>query len=289
MIDRKERQDISAAEVGQSIECIGDVNDSFVVTTHQPVIRDPGGPGVAEFAITTIAQFFDALENADAIFRVRLLWRGHARKEWRLHPSLYHKGKAQCEQTLTNTFRAKAAVRIPKTPDWSQSLHWLSLMQHYGLPTRLLDWSRSPLTALYFAVQVEHLHDSDGAVWGLATARLNTSMADADGNVSSAIDKLLSAAFRPHPPMNKALALECPHFDLRHLVQDSEFTVHGSEQPLEEHPSAKDFLVKIIVPREAKSRLKAGLELLNISESFLFPDLEHLASKLAKATFMPQN
>jgi hypothetical protein len=50
---------------------------------------------------------------------------------------------------------------------------WLCLMQHYELPTRLLDWSESVLVALYFAVYEEKYSDSDGQVYALNARRLN--------------------------------------------------------------------------------------------------------------------
>lgn len=48
-----------------------------------------------------------------------------------------------------------------------------ALMQHYGLPTRLLDWTRSPLTALYFALEQPLSRDTERAVWGIDPFQLN--------------------------------------------------------------------------------------------------------------------
>ncbi|TGM58546.1 FRG domain-containing protein [Leptospira adleri] len=53
------------------------------------------------------------------------------------------------------------------------SYDWLCLMQHYGISTRLLDFSESPIVALYFAVQKENKFDKDGAVIVLNSMRLN--------------------------------------------------------------------------------------------------------------------
>lgn len=79
------------------------------------------------------------------------------------------------ERFLTNDFQARASIfNFPK-PQLNDYANWLTIMQHYGLPTRLLDWSRSPLVALYFAVSDKSNDENDACVWMLTPDELNAS------------------------------------------------------------------------------------------------------------------
>ncbi len=98
-------------------------------------------------------------------------FRGQSNKEWNLVCALARDSKtASAEAMLIKGFKQNAVAFLTSAPrsEWE----WMFVMQHYRLPTRLLDWTESPLTALYFAV-ADSVSTTDGNVWCLDPVALN--------------------------------------------------------------------------------------------------------------------
>ena len=243
------------------------------------------------FSVRSIPEFFNAVVSITHSFdNERPWWRGQAKQEWRVTPSLYHKGKYPHEHNMTVRFFNRAKVRYASAPAQDDSPGWLFLMQHYGLPTRLLDWTEFPLVGLFFAVREQCYYESTGTLWGLLPSRLNKCQTGEKvifGTGNPIVSPVFKAAFKSERPAasDKTLAISAQHINLHQVIQGSEFTIHGSQQPLDDHPDAAEFLVRIDVPPSAKAGLKQSIELLQITEGFLFPDLEHLAHELENTSF----
>ena len=113
----------------------------------------------------------DYFKNVEQMGRRNWVYRGHSRfaddgpNNWKLESSLdrflqVHRGKAirssswyPRERAQINRFRGSAHIHLSHLPDSSDKLTWLALMQHYGGPTRLLDFTFNPAAALYFALR----------------------------------------------------------------------------------------------------------------------------------------
>ena len=105
--------------------------------------------GVREF----MELVWDLPHSSDSAQRI---FRGQA-KAWDLLPALFRdrdrtpQEVEEFESRLLVEFKSRSPYLLPSTPgdEWD----WLSLAQHHGLPTRLLDWTANPLMALFFAVE----------------------------------------------------------------------------------------------------------------------------------------
>lgn len=124
--------------------------------------------------IGSVSDLITALREL-SVLRELLWFRGHSLKDWKLVPSLAriadHLGK---ETQIIKRFIQLAVPHLTENvphDDWE----WIFLMQHHRVPTRLLDWTESPLAALWFATScgdVTNVTD-DGAFWCLAPLSLN--------------------------------------------------------------------------------------------------------------------
>ncbi|MGB4222143.1 MAG: FRG domain-containing protein, partial [Smithellaceae bacterium] len=115
-----------------------------------------------------IATFEDFHRAVEAYSGKTVIFRGVRSTEHKLVPKIgrYKKFKksrdtVREERYMLRLFKEQAVSYMATIPD--NNWEWLAIMQHHGMPTRLLDWTRNPLVAAYFAVRKEH--DGDSCVY----------------------------------------------------------------------------------------------------------------------------
>ena len=185
-----------------------------------------------------------------AINRSGVVWyRGHGSKAFELKPKLHRKGNddLQHEASFCHNFLVhykSASKRI------NNAWELYGLMQHHGLPTRLLDWSKSPLIALYFALEQHEKENNKNTVpcvWCIDPYQLNfhsieralvvcpDEMNLREGAIENGminLDDYLPVPLNPLRidglPPKKPIAIESSYSHARITSQQGCFTLHGS-------------------------------------------------------------
>jgi hypothetical protein len=244
--------------------------------------------------------FEDSWNQQLSRFRSQFAFRGLSDASYRLETTLRRLGGdyVELERHLLRNFK-KYAHRNGVKPDsvW----HWLSVAQHYGLPTRLLDWTYSPFFAMHFATaNIQHF-DKDGAIWGvnyvkahkLLPEELRNQLGKEGANVFTVemlSEPLKSLGELPSLSQNDfVMFFEPPSIDERIVNQFALFSVMSDAAvSLDQWLRSHDYLFrKIIIPADLKWEIRDKLDQANITERVLFPGLDGL-SRWLKRHYSPR-
>jgi hypothetical protein len=239
--------------------------------------------------ITDLISFVNVVDEVNKRFEGQVWWRGQSNISWNLLPSIYRiNGGYEYERNIINRFKQRAPSRNQNTPGADDDFSWLFLMQHHGLPTRLLDWTESPLFACFFAVENMDNNDCDGAIFALCPYKLNFNQVNISGVLlpgDGIAKRAINQAFSRPDYVSYVIGILPYEMHIRIMVQLSAFTLHASDRPLDDMTDSEDYLLKFLIPKEAKVHLKEQLKFLGVRESNLFPDLDHLAEEIKALSF----
>jgi hypothetical protein len=222
-------------------------------------------------------------------------FRGEQSADWDLFSSLSRRlmrfcpdrsGWPEREARAMRIFRRKAHNHLQDHRVLEDDLRTLAMMQHHGAPTRLLDFTKSPFVAAFFAL--EHAVE-DAAVFALDTPRLWSSAPRFDAQLTrERIDPRLPGHFERYFAPNTLPLLwagEPSEMDKRLTAQSGLFLVPGVlqltlDQILKEYEPDGSLLLKIVVPARLRADAMKALYRMNVTYATLFPDLDGLARSM---------
>jgi len=256
---------------------------------------------------SNITQLVRIVEKIQRRFGQPLWFRGCGASRFRLVPSLYRHQVirkaadiAKLEVDLMDRFKHRSLPFNNRSfaDDWDQ----LFYMQHYRIPTRLLDWTENLFIALHFAVMAakrrvtrngSERFSTDAALWVLNPARWNK-FALRNQRFEGAILMPEHEALKSYRPReysrnigSQPIAVSGPHNSSRIVAQRGVFTIFGeSRVPMEKLFQDQRFpqwsLLKIVLQQDLLPNFRESVLNLGFTESAVFPDLEGLAREIQR-------
>ena len=235
---------------------------------------------MTEVKVNTIDKVFELMKVSQFS-----LFRGLSKKKYHLETSLSRNGGD--EISILRNFAKYAALEDASV--WKQMVYG----QHYGLPTRLLDWSHSPLVALYFATS-EHdpqdIYKNDCVVWQIDAKEINSFLPEKyktmlnQNELFFTLHKLEQEKVELKDIDNKGavLLLEPPAIDGRIINQFSYFSVVPNDVEMETFLKRTSKTRKYIISKNIRAEIKRMLDRLNVSERTLFPGYDGVATQLGR-------
>ena len=233
-------------------------------------------------------------------YRSLFIYRGMCNADYNIVTSLQRVCKAKAnklEPAILSNFTKYAAMENPsiETSVWRQMI----LGQHHGLPTRLLDWSFSPLTSLHFATSELNLDDMDkhdSVVWRIDVNELHAMLPEKYQQVMEQEQttvfslKMLQEACSGPAEYDRdmkgeaMLIVEPPSIAQRIINQYSFFSIvpSGMDDVIAFLDKKTDKTVRYIIKKEIRWQVRDLLDQLNISERIVYPGLDGLSRWLAR-------
>lgn len=232
-------------------------------------------------------------------FSANWAFRGQADGRWVLNNAIertafirHHKG---VEIEFTAEFQRGARNYLSKDETPSHLIEWLALMQHHGAPTRLLDLSKSPFIAAYFAYEIAYAKPEHSvAIWGInvhhlrkkALELLADNFEDDLAQTNHLINETLFEKIFHRNDLSFVFPVEPFRMNRRYSLQQSIFVSTGiAELSLMEQlnflgSDIEKTVVKIEIPSSFRNEALRDLLQMNLHRASLFPDLDGYAASL---------
>lgn len=232
---------------------------------------------IKESQIKTLTSFIQKIEDLYKSYAEDILvFRGHKSKNYDLIPSIGRKDKENGnklyeqgdEINMFNEFCRLYYPYIEHRP--KRQMDKLFLAQHYGLPTRLLDWTFNPLIALYFACE-EDKEKKKGQV--LVRNAVNKKKGKGDDHKIKI--GIVDSNVNPFEDIKKNQIILPDNIDIRYRNQQGIFEIFAD--PWREN---NETIARIDIPHDVKSAIRESLSHVGIDEKFVYPTLENLTKEI---------
>lgn len=280
---------------------------------------------IKKYEINLLSDYISLIGDISKEEQGSVWFRGHSSAKYRLLPSVLRKmtpledarghkisGKTILlssgysvtgisSERMLDDFKIKAVPFITVRP--RNDFEWLFLMQHHGVPTRLLDWTTNALVALFFAVdpisdfhkssresaarfmKEEEFSDEGVAIYAINPCVINKEIGATDSPIDVANDyDTWSVYVRPMESDGKAFLPICilaSHISPRIRSQSGTFTLHGANiAPLDSYQALRPLIRKIFIPYSIAIQIKTELYSLGVTPSFIYPDMDGIAREV---------
>ncbi len=252
-----------------------------------------------ERKIHNVSELLAAVEShRERAKRTPIWFRGSTNRKHSLVPTLGRKPfNLEQEPDLIKAFKQNAIQFVEQRPqsEWE----WLFLARHHAVPTRLLDWTESPLIGLYFATHsvglpahIDRNDGKDGALWVLLPVDLNRQASiELSGKRELPIFEDNDQHLRNYLPTvmaseRSSRLIPVAGIAVRHSkrmqAQHSVFTVTHRDQSAIESVGDGNHIGRYIIPAAAKPRIRRQLTALRIDRLSVFPELDNVAQLARK-------
>jgi hypothetical protein len=241
-----------------------------------------------EYQIKSVSELIDCTKELGTKFKCNydeIWYRGVPQESYKLIPGFYRNiVEEKYEKTIITDFRTHYKIYSDAKTDNDMELY--SLMQHYGLPTRLLDWSKSPLIALYFALEKinREITKEPRIVWAINPAELNLLSVNKYqlNYLEFDFDKFENIVCN-----NSSTIAITPSFTNKRIIaQKGQFTIHFSPKPIEQlfTENNSNEIAKIIIENDdlLASFIREDLYALGFKEDDIYQDLNSLSNRIKR-------
>ncbi len=238
--------------------------------------------------------FLDVWDDSLKRYRDNRVYRGVQDKSWGLKPSLNRvcAHDLSLEKQMIRSFRKYGYTDLQNVHSFWQMI---AMAQQFGLPTRLLDWTYSPLVAAHFATEDVLAYDTDGAIWCADVNQMNAQlpeklqkllqeercsiftmeMLDRLGDNFEKLQEIREEPYAFFFEPASAVDRIANQYALFSLTTDTNKTI-------DQLPEFDKYFKKIVIPSKVKLEIRDKLDYINISERMIYPGLDGICKWITR-------